>query len=498
MRLPPWGKGAGRAGLKFVAARLGSGRRVLRFPRIGPARSVLLHLSPPSAVLRRTIGSFHPRHVPAVSRRNYRRELLSAFLFPFGLAAVEGAVVGAIVKSSYEPVAEELTLNIVVGLLMAMPELANITSFVWAGVAHGRDKVRLIAVLQAVVVAMAMIVALAPRSADGLWLFASAVVVARVAMAGVFTIRATVWGMNYARAERARATGRFNSITVMVLACIAMLVGAANDLGEGFFRGLIIASSLVGAVGVAAYSRIRLRRHRVLLRDEIRAARESGQPAWSPLAIAQVLARDGNYARFQVWMNVLGIGNLMLTAPLTLMLKEDFNVSTFEAVAITYAVPCFVMPWAIPFWAKLLADRHVVRFRAVHSWVFVASQGLVLLGAVTHQPALLYLGMMVQGVGYAGGSLAWNLGHLDFAPPHEASRYMGVHVTLNGVRGLLGPLVAVGAYEWLKRFTDDSGQRLGLEHWVFAGSVAVVAVGAIGFGRLARRMNLAAVHARVS
>jgi len=46
-----------------------------------------------------------------------------------------------------------------------------------------------------------------------------------------------------------------------------------------------------------------------------------------------------------------------------------------------------------------------------------------------------------------GGTLAWNLGHVDFARASETSQYMATHVTLNGVRGLLAPLLAVTLYE---------------------------------------------------
>ncbi len=429
----------------------------------------------------RTLGAFHPRAVPAVSRRNYRRELVSALFFPVALAAVEGVVIAVIVKGAFAPVVPELTLNIVVGLLTAMPELANITSFLWAAIGHGRDKVRLINLLQAVVILMVAIVAIAPRTEVGLGMLVLAMATARGAMAGVFTLRATVWSMNYSRAERARATGRFAMVQALVLAAIAMLVGAGRDLGDDAFRVLLLVACAVGSVGVWSYGRIRLRRHRLLLKQELSSAE---RPRWSPLALAQVLQRDGNYARFQVWMNVLGVGNLMLSAPLALLLKEHFRVSTLEGVAITYGAPTIVVPFVVPFWTRVLVDRHVVAFRAIHSWAFVASQSVVLLGAVLEQMPLLYVGMLMQGIGYAGGALAWNLGHLDFAPPHLASRYMGVHVTLNGVRGLLGPMVAVAGYEWLKRFDR------GWEHWVFAISVLTCVAGAIGFVRLSRRMNV--------
>lgn len=423
-----------------------------------------------------------PRAMPAVARRNFRRELWATLFFSVGLAVVEGVIIGAIVKGAYTGVVPERPLNFVVALLAALPELANLSSFAWAAIAHGRNKVRVVNALQVVIIAMGVVVALVPRDMGGLVVLFGAVLVARVAMAGVFTLRATVWNQNYSRADRARTTGWFTTVQVLTLAGVGLSIGAARDLGDEVFRVLILVACLAGALGVIGYSRVRLRRRKILLRAELRGG-AADRPTLNPLSLAQVLVGDGNYARFQLWMNVLGLGNLMLTAPWLIMLKEQFGLGTFKTVLITYALPCLVMPLVIPFWARLLSSRHVVEFRAVHSWVFVVSQTTILLGVVAHRIELMFVGAVLQGIGYAGGSLAWNLGHLDFAPAHRASQYMGVHVTLNGVRGLLGPLLAVSLYEGLK------GLRPGLEHWVLALSVLVVAAGAIGFRSLARRMR---------
>jgi hypothetical protein len=56
-----------------------------------------------------------------------------------------------------------------------------------------------------------------------------------------------------------------------------------------------------------------------------------------------------------------------------------------------------------------------------------------------------------MGVSYAAGSLGWSLGHNDFAPRGEETRYMALHVTLTGMRGLLAPPAAILAYHGLRR-----------------------------------------------
>src|SRR5262245_48496453 len=196
--------------------------------------------------------------MPAMARTNYRRELTASCILPVALAAVEVSVAAVIVKNAYTGIVPPGRLAFTVGVIGSAGELANITSFMWAALAHGRRKVRFIAILQAVSVLMVAVVALAPRTAGGLWVLAGAVLAARVCTGGEYTLRATVWRANYERALRMRATQRFFSIQVVVVACSALAIAAGRDASQAAFRGLLLLSCLAGAAGVAVYSRIRV------------------------------------------------------------------------------------------------------------------------------------------------------------------------------------------------------------------------------------------------
>jgi len=86
---------------------------------------------------------------------------------------------------------------------------------------------------------------------------------------------------------------------------------------------------------------------------------------------------------------------------------------------------------------------------------------------------LFYVSGAMLGVGFAGGSIAWNIGHQDFASPERDALYMSVHVTLNGIRGVIAPFAAVALYKWLN--------ASGVSHLTFAVCFAVNIVGAAGF-----------------
>ncbi|MGC4111346.1 MAG: hypothetical protein QM747_13170 [Nocardioides sp.] len=70
---------------------------------------------------------------------------------------------------------------------------------------------------------------------------------------------------------------------------------------------------------------------------------------------------------------------------------------------------------------------------------------------------LLWIGALLLGLAYAGANLGWNLGHNDFASVGRAQHYMGVHVTLTGVRGAIGPPAGILIYQWLESFAPGAG-----------------------------------------
>jgi len=119
-------------------------------------------------------------------------------------------------------------------------------------------------------------------------------------------------------------------------------------------------------------------------------------------------------------------------------------------------------------WGRLFDRVGVLRFRVVNvaCWAVSLALGAVATLAIVHLdwigpgmfPMIVLLFAvrgLFNGLGLGGGALAWNIGHLHFARPDEAEVYMGIHVSLTGIRGLFAPLVgiwlwnAIGWMAWL-------------------------------------------------
>ncbi len=437
------------------------------------------------------ISSFSPRSMPPLSRRSYAIEALTTVFFAIALAVIEGGVISVFTKQAYSDVVPQGFLNLAVALIGVSAEIANLLSFIWSAFSVGRAKVPLINALQAAVVGLVALIALVPRSSPGLAILLFVVLAARFCWSGVITIRPTIWRANYPPRVRARIVGKFSTLQQLMIAVVGITLGATLDRWADGAGTLTTTAAGLGALGVWATSKQRVRRGPAAVRAEIRAG--IMMPWQGPGVVWKILRRDARYAQFMIAMFVLGFGNLMVTPILVIILKEQFAKGYLGGILVTTGIPSLVMPIAIPLWARLLDRAHVVRFRSIHGWVFVAAAISFGLGVLTHRIELIYLGSVIQGVAIGGGSLAWNLGHVDFAPPSEVSHYMATHVTLNGLRGLIAPIFAVTLYQALA--------SLGLTHAaaaaaVLATSTAFCVVGTAGF--VAMRLSMGASAARPS
>lgn len=425
--------------------------------------------------------------MPALARPSYARELWATFFFAIAMAIVEGGVIGVFVKQTFEGTTHPAKLNFIVALLVSAPELANIVSFIWVSASRGRDKIKFINALQLVVILLVGCVALVPTSDAGLIALAVLTIAARICWSGIITLRPTVWRSNYPRSDRARMIGKFSTIQVLVVAATAFLVGAMMDANRESFRVFVPIACVIGLAAVVIYGQVRIRQGPAQLREELQQSSQSTHRApallMGPSEVLRVLRKDRFFAKFQLWMFVLGFGNLMMNPILVVALKDRFGMEYKESMLIVITLPLLLMPLAIPLWASLLDRAHVVRFRSLHSWSFVVGIALMLAGMALNFVPLLYAAAMVQGIAYGGGTLAWNLGHHDFAPPNQTSQYMAAHVTLNGVRGLLGPQIAM----WM--YTSLNAARLDAPVIVISLSLLVSIAGALGFVHLRRTMG---------
>ncbi|MGP1346287.1 MAG: hypothetical protein ACTS3F_06430 [Phycisphaerales bacterium] len=416
------------------------------------------------------------RSLPLMSRNSYVWELRSAALLPAALACVEAGVIGVIAQQVFGAPA------FLIALLAAAPALANITSVLLVRAMRGMDRTRFANLMQLALVGCVALIAVAPASEPyrglGLALMTIGALGGRCAATGIITARAELWRANYDRKVRARATGNLSIVAILTITGTSVLAGVAMDRGGGVlpfepYRAVYLLAVAMGLCGAWLFSHVRWRGGPAQLSIE-RIGAGTSERRSQLSAMIGVLREDRRYRSYMLAQFLLGLPNLA-AVPVFIVALDAHSwagsmlgdpstgaLSSTVSIALTQVIPIAVPIVFIPVWARLLDKVHVIRFRAWHSWFFVGANLLTGLGFMFDSLPVIFAARVVLGIAFAGGMLAWNLGHNDFASRELSSIYMGIHVTLTGVRGAIGPFLGVLLFtgvlvpEWLSAWVPDA------------------------------------------
>jgi hypothetical protein len=397
------------------------------------------------------------------------------------LGVIEGGTAAVMVRSLFGSAVGGIAVDLVVAVVSAAPAWANVVSLAYARRAQGQPKIRFLRPLLAALAVCVAGLALLPVGGIGLAAFLLLYGAARVLWAGIDTVRSVIWSVNYPRHLRARITGRIMVNGSIALAGSGLLLGWLLEHDDPWYRAAILAAAASGLAGSVAFGRFRVRQEQRLLADELTRLR--GGARFDLAGIRQLLASDATFRRYMLAMSIFGAGHLMLTPLLVVCIDDVLRASEMVQIAITAALPILVMPVAIQPWARFLDRHHVLVYRSVHAWIAVAGAVLLAIAILAGHSVLLWPGALLMGISLAAGSLGWSLGHNDFAPRGEETRYMALHVTLTGLRGLVAPPVAILAYHGLQRV------RPGFEPWVMLLPVGLIALGAWQFTSMRRSVT---------
>lgn len=438
-------------------------------------------------------------------RRNYRHELRAAMTFPLATALTEGAFNGVVAAKNFH--ASPLLLSIIT----AAPMFGNIAAMMWSDIAMGRRKVPVVNFLQlglVIMVAGVALTALMPPWVAG-WVFAGLIVVARVLASGIVTIRSAIWRANYPQHIRGQVTSRLVAVTTAVFALTSFVGAWMLDIDAQTYVYVYGTAAILGLVGIHQFSQIRVRHEPMLLRqeqqlyapepenlaqtDETNVLNYDAQQTPRRFSLYRmmgqawtVLREDKNFRDYQRWQMLSGFAFMMITPSLTYMVSKEMTdprEQYLRATTVVQLIPMITTILCTQLWAPLFDRVHITRFRVYQGTVSVISMLTIFAGAmygrlIDERTALLVvaIGQCLVGVSNAGGNLAWNLGHNDFAPKDKAALYMGVHVMLTGLRGSVAPFLGTALY-----------MLPGVGRNVFLLGAVVSFTSLIGFASMARR-----------
>ena len=401
-----------------------------------------------------------------VVQKSYRREQLTELTLPVALSLMEGGFVSVVAAKAFD------VPPWVIAVISAAPMFGNLSSYFWNRLAAARPKVPMVTILQALVLLCVLAIAVSPRTEASTWVLLISVVLARILIAGILTVRSVTWSLNYPRALRATVTSRLQALASLVVVVATSIAGWVLDAHPENFRWLYAAGAVFGGYGVWAFRSVQVIGEK---RQQVLERRGQRDPTNRNSFLA-ILRTDTRYARYQWHQFVSGGANMMIEPPLVYLITKQIGASYVASIGIVMLIPFLLNLATIPLWARYLDRVHVAEFRARQNLLWVAGVVIMFWGALTLSLLWLAIGRIVCGITNGGGTLAWQLGHNDFAPRDQLAAYMGIHVTLTGVRGAFAPFLGMALYlGW-----DSQGYipgSTGMGAWLFmlAAVLAVIA-----------------------
>lgn len=423
--------------------------------------------------------------LPDWSLRSFRRERLTDASISVSYALMEGGFVGVIADKIYH------VHPMWLALLSAAPMFGNLSSVLWARLAQRHRKVPLVVALQSLLVAIVAAVAFLPEGRGGGFVLIALMVASRLVIGGLVTVRSVVWTQNYPGEMRARATARLTLLAYGSMTLTAWLAGLALDLRPEQFGLIYAAGAALSLPGILAFGRIRMRGEENREEPVIGSEAPAG---FGGLGAFLILRSDPMFARYLTWQFLMGVSNMMMEPIVIYVVSRELAASFTMSIALTFVIPMGLGMLLLPLWAAYIDRVHIAEFRSRHSWLFVVSQAVTGVGALLGSLPVIGLGRAVLGAARGGGSLAWQLGHNDFARPERAGLYMGLHATLTGVRGAFAPFLGMAVYLGSAGI-DLPGTNVslpafdGLGGWTMILASGASAVAALGFGALHRSVG---------
>lgn len=437
--------------------------------------------------------------LPFMARAPYRAEIRYMLLWGIFAGLVEGNTPSIVAAKTFQ--ASDLLVTVV----FTTPMLANLLNVLWGALTRGRPRqASFIALSLAAALSVAAVSLIPPGSGWWAgWVFAGLLAAARILLAGVITLRTGYWNANYPQSHRALITGRLQSLRFLVAILAALAIAALFDRDARHYVWVFPLVAVLGALALIPIWRIPVRGERRALRAfHAQLARGGEQTAPRRLGFLEnlcdalrVLSTDRPFARYCTAQYFLGSANFMMEAILAIYVTKQLHLSDLLPAAarswlpdyliaslLLDVIPSVVLLATMAPLARWFDQVGVLRFRVVNTAFWMAGTILAsfaLLAAAAPGAVGAALGLVllaacrvVVGIGKAGGSIAWNLGHLHFSRGPDADLYMSIHVTLTGIRGIIMPFVGVAAF-----------QALGW--WAMLGAVVLNVVAHALFRRLA-------------
>lgn len=265
-------------------------------------------------------------------------------------------------------------------------------------------------------------------------------------------LRNRVMQANYPAARRSSIYSRLAAATSALILLGSWPLGRYLDAGAENWRWLFLGVAVVGLGERLIWHRMPDNPAFAHARPALSSPDWMGRiPTWHQLAqpvrrMRQVLDRNKDFARWEGQFMIYGLAFFIISTVQPGYLVEGLGLSYSQISVGQLALLRLGGVLTLPLMGRF-HDRYNPAtfcggvFLLLAFFPLLLSTCLYLPEGVRLVP--FYLAFLLQGMAMSGVAVAWSMSSLVFAGDEDGALYQGIHVTLTGFRGLLGPLLGL-------------------------------------------------------
>ncbi len=405
------------------------------------------------------------RGIPLMSRPSFRNEMIGTIFLGFGYG---------LLRPSFTQLFAAKSLQAADWMLAALSAQFAMGNLLGAFLSPYLQRVRRVPCLMVAWIGAAVFMAalaLLPVGASAALPYVILLTMPALLMFVARNTLPSIWHSNYPGSIRGQVFSRRFIVHIAAMAVSVRLTGYALDRWPEAHRLMYPICACCLLTCAMIYRRVRVRHEQQMLRRETRVR-------VNLLEGFRLLWRDREYARFMGWQMLSGSMVLMTAPAIIRMLTEHVGVDYGEGTTALTVVPQTLAVAGALLSGKLFDRLGATSFRAIGAVLWASSRAAL-------YPAI-YFGSWVgvlpafalQGLAQSTGVVAFNLSHTHFAAPQKSHVYMGVNLTLQGIRGVLMPFVGISLYRL---------PGVGMNLLLYAAGLQFIA--ALGFALTRNRKN---------
>lgn len=264
---------------------------------------------------------------------------------------------------------------------------------------------------------------------------------------------------NYPVEPRSHLYSQIARVITLTALLLAWPLGLFLDSGADNWRWLFLFVALVASVDRVLQYLVPENPVQLQARVPIASPGWMGVPVprWSHLVkpwqrMRDVLNRNRQFFRWEMQFMIYGLAFFIIFTLLPGFLVEGLGMSyskiSLGQVAIAQLGSVIMLPVMGKFHDRLNPASFAGRVFLLLSLfpVLLIVTGLTPAGNLRMLPFLL--SFLLQGIAMSGVIVAWSLSSMTFAGEEDGALYQSIHVTLTGMRGMLGPLIGWAVKTW--------------------------------------------------